>query len=159
MGGDLQGTPLLNHKSYYAPLEKLCNTTSLNHIGDPHTSTFIPTSYPLDHWLLRLPPTTQFQPMDATITTSDTNHNDHRALTINIPKSWDTPSHQTAPTPSIPTTRKHLPLFLPISKPRIDLYQLGNAATQEAHRNASNYITKITTSTKTTPTHIDKAAK
>ena len=35
MGGDLKGTTLQSHKSYYAPLEELCNTTSLTHIGDP----------------------------------------------------------------------------------------------------------------------------
>jgi len=42
--GDLQGITLLSHISYYAPLEILCNTTSLTHIGDPHTPTFIPTN-------------------------------------------------------------------------------------------------------------------
>ena len=138
VGGDLQGTPLQNHKSYYAPLEELCNTTSLTHIGDPHASTFIPTNSPLDHWLLRIPPTAQFQPMDATITTFDTNHIDHLALTINIPTIGETSPHQTAPIPSIPTTRNHPPFLLHISKPLIDLCQLGNATTQEAHRNASN---------------------
>jgi len=48
MGGDLQGTSLGTHKSYYASLEELCNTTSLPRIGDPHTPTFIPTNSPLD---------------------------------------------------------------------------------------------------------------
>jgi hypothetical protein len=98
--------------------------------------------------------------MDATITSFDTNQSDHRALNIiNKPNIGDTPSHQTASTPSIPTTRNHLSFLLPISKPLIDLYQLGNATTQEARRSASNYITEITTSIKTPPTHIDKAAK
>jgi len=49
MGGDLQGTSLRNHKSYNAPLEELCNTTTLTHMGDPHTRTSIPTNSPLDH--------------------------------------------------------------------------------------------------------------
>jgi hypothetical protein len=97
--------------------------------------------------------------MDATITASDTNHSDHRALTINIPQIGDTPSHQTASTPHIPTTCNHPPFLLPIPKPLDDLYQLGNATTQEAHRFASEYIAEITTSATTTPAHIDKAAK
>ncbi len=58
----------------------------------------------------------------------------------------------------IPTTRAHPPFLLSIPKPLIDLYQLGDANTNTAYKDASTYLTKLTNSPKITPTKIDKAA-
>ncbi len=52
LGGDLQATPHLDHNSHYLPLEEFCRTTSLAHIGNPHTPTYIPANTPLVHWLI-----------------------------------------------------------------------------------------------------------
>ncbi len=53
--GDLQATPHPDHKSHYPPLEEFCRTTSLTHIGNPRTPTYIPANNPLDQWHIRLP--------------------------------------------------------------------------------------------------------
>ena len=57
LGGDLQGTPAQHPTSHSTPLTTFCTTTSLAHIGDPTTPTYLPANTPLDHWLLRLPAT------------------------------------------------------------------------------------------------------
>ena len=140
LGEDLQATPLTNITSHYSPLEELCETTSLTHIGDPHLPTYPPKNSPLDQWLLRLPPSAQSHLREATITTTDTNHSDYRALPAHMPiiRKIAIPSPPTSP--NIPTTRDHPPFLLPIPKPLIELYQLGNITTQQAHTVASNTL-------------------
>ena len=92
LGGDLQGTPAQHHTSHTTHLTTFCTTTSLKHIGDPTTPTFLPSNAPLDHWLIRLPPTPDLAHADTTITTMNTNHSDHCALTAHIPQIGDNPT-------------------------------------------------------------------
>ena len=49
LGGDLQGTPSPHPTSYSTLLAKFCENTSLTHIGDPNTPTYLPSNSPLDH--------------------------------------------------------------------------------------------------------------
>jgi len=112
MGGDSQATPQPNHKSHSLPLEELCQATSLAHIGNPHTPTFTPTNSPLDHWFLRLFPTTHSHYENVTTTTSDTYHNDHMALTQHISQIGDAtratpPPNTHFPSPLLETTTLH----------------------------------------------------
>ena len=110
--GDLQATPLTNHTSQYSPLEELCNTRSLTHIGDPHMPIYTPNNSPLDRWLLRLLSSAHSHLWEATINTPDTNHIDHRALTTHIPHIGAPTTHSPPTTPNIPTTRDHPPFLL-----------------------------------------------
>ena len=55
LGGDLQATLSAKHPSHNQELALFCTSTCLRPLGDSCTSTFTPTSSPLDHWLLRLP--------------------------------------------------------------------------------------------------------
>jgi hypothetical protein len=158
MGGDLQGTPAQHPTSHNTPLEEFCNTTSLIHIGDPNTPTFLPSNTPLDHWLLRLPPTTTHIHADTTITTIPTIHSDHCALIASIPQIGNTPTQNVPTKTPIPTTRSHPPFILPIPKPLIDLYQLGDDTTNKAQLTAATYLATLTDTTTTTTNKIDKAA-
>jgi hypothetical protein len=119
----------------------------------------MPTDSPLDHCLLRLPPSTHSHYKLATTSATDTKHHDQRALTFHIPKIGDDASPPPNLSPPIPTTRDHPPFILPIPKHLIDLYQLGNANTQTTLEKASNYIHDLITSNDITPTHIDKTTK
>ena len=143
LGGNLQGTPAPHPTSHSTPLENFCDNTSLKHIGDPTAPTYLPSNSPLDHWLLRLPPTKRHRIHEATITPATTNHSDHRALTASIPQTGENPTQTPHTTTPIPTTRTHPPFLLPIPKPLIDLYQLGNAGTSKAHQDASTYLAKL----------------
>ena len=81
--------------------------------------TYIPNNSPLDHWLLRLPPSAHSHLKESTITTIDTNHSDRLALTTHIPHIGNLATHS-SPTPSnIPTTCDHPPFLLPIPRPLI----------------------------------------
>ena len=54
MGGDLQATPAKeNERSYYSPLNQLCETTRLVQVNPKDTHTFVPTKTHIDYWLLR----------------------------------------------------------------------------------------------------------
>ncbi len=87
-----------------------------------------------------------------------TNHSDHCALIASIPHIKDYPTQNTpTATPLIPTTRSHSPFLLPIPKPLIDLYQLGDTSTNTTHNDASTYLTKLAHSFKITHTKIHKA--
>jgi hypothetical protein len=158
LGGDLQGTPTQHLTSHITPLAEVCNTTSLTHIGDPTIPTYLPSHTPLDHWLLRLPPSASHRHVDTTTTPVTTNHSDHCALTTLIPQIGDNPTQTLPTTTPLPTTRSHPPFLLPIPKPFIDLYQLGDANTTKAQLDASTYIAKLTDSPTITTTTIDKAA-
>jgi hypothetical protein len=122
---------------------------------NPH---IYPIPHPLDHWLLRLPPAEQHKLMDTIIAPNATNHSDQCALTATIPHIGEHPTQPTTINKQIPTTRSHPPVLLPIPKPLIDLYQLGNADTTTNHISASNYLTKLTHSTHMKTTKIDKVA-
>jgi hypothetical protein len=80
-------------------------------------------------------------------------------LTLHIPQIRDDIPFPITTTPPIPTTKDHTPFILPIPKPLVDLYQLGDANTQSALEKASDYLQEHTSSNDTTTTHIDKAAK
>jgi hypothetical protein len=58
-----------------------------------------------------------------------------------------------------PTTRDHPPFILPIPKPLIDLYHLGNETTRTAQEETLLTIQQLTTSEKVTTDQIDIAAK
>ena len=158
LGGDLQGTPAHHPTSHNTHLADFCTKTSLAHIGDPTTPTYLPSDTPLDHWLLRLPPTAQHTQSDATITPMATNHSDHCALAATIPQTGDKPAQTSTTTTTIPTTRTHPPFLLPIPKNLIDLYQLGDTTTNQAQTHAFAYLADLANSSKITHSEIDKAA-
>jgi hypothetical protein len=58
-----------------------------------------------------------------------------------------------------PTTRDHPPCILPIPKPLIDLYQLGNYTTRIAQQEALLTIQQLNDSEQVTTNQIDIAAK
>jgi hypothetical protein len=69
-------------------------------------------------------------------------------------------SHPSPPTTdTYSTTRDHSPFILPIPKPLIDLYQLGNEATRTAQEETLITIQKLTESELVTTDQIDIAAK
>jgi hypothetical protein len=149
-----------NHKSQYPSLKEFCNTTSLTHIIDPHTPTYMPINSLLDHWVLRPLPSTLFQNINATITASDTDHSDHRVLTISIPQIGDASSQFMPTPPNIPATRDQPPFILPIPKPLINLCQLGSTTTQKARKEASKSLQDILSSPTIIPAHhIEQVAK
>ena len=130
--GSLEGAPLrlvpgvmetLQYLSDDKPCLALCTTTSLTHIGDPTTPTYLPANTPLDHWLLRLPAPASHRHEDTLITTQNTKYSDHCALTATIPQIGDSPTQNLPTTTPIPTTRSHPPFILPIPKQLIDLYK------------------------------------
>ncbi len=55
LGGDLQATSSPRHHAFYKPLADFITAARLQHLGDPHTPTYIPNNTPLDHWLMRIP--------------------------------------------------------------------------------------------------------
>jgi hypothetical protein len=159
LGGDLQATPSVGHPSYYQALDLFCTSIRLRFLGDSCTLIFTPTSSPLDHWLFRLPTNKYDSICDHTYTTpSNTTYNDHRALTANIPQVGNPTPQIKHHTTSIPTTRNHPPFTLPIPKPLIDLYQLGDNASKLALDEAQTLLSSLRTSTTTTK-DIDNAAK
>jgi len=81
------------------------------------------------------------------------------ALTLHIPQIGDDTLSLTTTTLPIPTTRDHHPFILPIPRPLIDLYRLGDANTQPTLEKASDDLHELTSSNDTTTTHIVKAAK
>ena len=58
-----------------------------------------------------------------------------------------------------PTTRDHPPFQLPISKPLIDLYQLGNDGTRITQQKALLTIQQLLASDQITTTQIDRAVQ
>ena len=58
----------------------------------------------------------------------------------------------------MPTTRNHPPFTLPIPKPLIDLYQLGDNATKLVLEKAQITLDFLSTFTNTTTNDIDNAA-
>jgi hypothetical protein len=133
VGGDLQATPSAGHPSHNHNPDHFCTSTGIKSIGDPYTPTFTPMNSPLDHWLLRLPANTCATTYDHAYTTPrDTTCSDHRALTANIPQVGNPTAQTKHNTTNITTTRNHPPFTLPIPKPLIDLYQLGDDATKRA---------------------------
>ena len=112
---------------------------------------------PLDHWLMRIPPEAQ-QPPPTTTTAIPTDFSDQNALLAEIPQIGDL-----APAPltmdTYPTTRDYPSFILPIPKPLIDLYQLGNETTRTAHKETLLTIQQLTASKRVTTDQIDIAAK
>ena len=157
MGGDLQATLSTQHHSYYKPLADFITNTHLQHLGDPFTPTYTPKNTPLDHWLLRLP--AEARPASPTTTTAiPMEFSDHHALIAEIPQIGDlAPDPPT--TDTYPTTRDHPPFILPIPKPLIDLYQLGNDTTRTAHDETSLIIQQLTNAEHVTTDQIDIAAR
>jgi endonuclease/exonuclease/phosphatase family metal-dependent hydrolase len=157
LGGDLQATLSLQHHSYYKPLADFITNSQLQHLGDPLTPTFTPNNTPLDHWLLRLP-TKALPTSPATTTAIPTEYSDHYALLAEIPQIGDlTPDPPS--TNTYPTTRDHPPFILPIPKPLIDLYQLGNDTTRIAQEETLLTIQQLTEAEHITTDQIDIAAK
>ena len=59
----------------------------------------------------------------------------------------------------VPTTRDHPPFILPIPKPLLYLYELGDATTRPAKDEAMGLLSSLNASQETTTKDIDKAAK
>jgi hypothetical protein len=157
LGGDLQATISPQHPSFYEPLANFITTTQLQHLGDPLTTTYTPTNTPLDHWFNRLPKETQ-QTTPTVTSTIPMEFSDHHALLTEIPQIGDLPT-DTSPTTTYPTTRDHPPFILPIPKPLIELYQLGNNTTQTAYEETLLTIQHLTNEEHITTDQIDIAAK
>jgi hypothetical protein len=157
LGGDLQATNSPQHDSFYKPLADLITNTQLKHLGDPLTPTYTPNHTPLDHWFIRIPTGAQ-QPPPTPTTALHTEFSDYKALLAEIPQIGDL-----APVPpsmeTYPTTRDHPPFILPIPKPLIDLYQLGNETTRTAQNDTLFTIQQLTTSERVKTDQIDIAAK
>ena len=147
LGGDLQA-PSTPRQSFYEPLADFLTNTSLIHAGDPLVPTFTPTNSPLDHWLIRIP--TKYPPLTTTITAIPTEYSDHHALYLEIPQQGE-PNPQTSPATQIPTTRDHPPFILPIPKPPIDLYQLGNDNTRSSIPKTLDTVHHLYTISQVTP--------
>jgi hypothetical protein len=96
--------------------------------------------------------------VDTTIKTMNTNHSDHCALAATIPLIGDNPTHHSPTTTQIPTTITHPPFILPIPKPLIELYQLGDTSTNKAQLAATTYLAQLTNTPTITTNKIDKAA-
>jgi hypothetical protein len=126
----LQATTSQQHDFFYKPLADHITATQLKHVGDPLTPTYTPNNTPLEHWLMRIPTEAQ-QPPHTTTTAIPTEFSDHKGLLAEIPQIGDL-----TPIPlmveAYPTMRDHPPFILPIPKPLIDLYQLGNETTRTA---------------------------
>jgi hypothetical protein len=97
-----------------------------------------------------LPPTTT--------TTLYTDYNDHQAPLATIPQIGY-PNPHTSSTPTFPTTRDHPPFILPIPKPLIDLYQLGDGNTRTTQQEALLTLQQLIDSNQIATDQIDKAAK
>jgi hypothetical protein len=76
-----------------------------------------------------------------------------------IPQIGEEMAHTPPTHKKIPTTRDHPPFILPIPKPLIDLYQLGDATTRPALEEAKRLSSDLNVSHETTTKDIDKAAK
>jgi hypothetical protein len=150
--GDLQAIPSPQHGSFYRLLADLLTVIQLTHLGDPPTPVYTPNSTPLDHWLMRIP-TEARQPPPTTTTAIHTEFSDNKALLAKIPQIGD-PKLDT-----YPTTRDQPPFILPIPKPLIDLYQLGDKTTRTAQEETLLSIQQLTDSDQVTTDQIDIAAK
>ncbi len=98
------------------------------------------------------------QPPFTTTTTLRTEYSDHKAHLAEIPQIEDPISHL----PSLdtyPTMRDHPPANLPIPKPLIYLYQLGNDNTRIAQQEALFTIQQFLDSNQVTTNQLDRAAK
>jgi len=84
-------------------------------------------------------------------------HYIQRALHTTIPQIGKVPLPTTTNHTIIPSTRDHPPFILPISKPLIDLYQLGDATTRPALDEATGLLSSLNASQETTTKDIDKA--
>ena len=102
-------------------------------------------------------PTRHYPPAYTTALATD--HSDHSALAVYIPQTGEFFPHILQPTANIPTTRNDPPFLLPIPKPLINLYQLGNEDTRHAHTEASTNLQHLLDVKDATTSHIDKAAK
>ncbi len=103
-------------------------------------------------------PTKAQQPPPPITTAIPTEFSDHKALLAEIPLIGDlTPDPHMADT--YPTTRDHPPFIIPIPKPLIDLYQLGNATTRTTQEETLLTIQQLTDSEQVTTDQIDIAAK
>ena len=98
------------------------------------------------------------QPPPTTTTTLRTNYIDYKALLAEIPQIGD-PSLHSPSVDTYPTTRDHPLFILPIAKPLIDLYQLGDDNTRTSQHDALHTIHQIFDSDQVTTDQIDKAAK
>ena len=94
------------------------------------------------------------QPLPTTTTTLRTEYSDHIALLAEIPQIGDPTSH-TSTVDTHPTTRDPPPFNLPIPKPLIDLYQLGNDTIRIAQQEVLLTIEKLLDSAKVTTDQID----
>ena len=131
LGGDLQATPSVGHSSCYQALELFCTSANLRSLGDPCTPTLTPSNSPLDHRLLRLPTTDQDSVYAHAYTTLiNTTYSDHGAISASISQVRNSTPQIQHHTTNISTTRNHPPFTLPIPKPLIDLYRLGDHDTK-----------------------------
>jgi hypothetical protein len=125
--------------------------------GHPHANLH-PYWFPLRP--LALAPTNRTHTIPPTyITALATEHIDHNALTEYMPQIGELGPHTLPHTANIPTTRNHPPFLLPISKPLIDLYQLGNEDTKHAQTEAATNLRKLLDVKDITTSHIDKVAQ
>jgi len=160
LGGDLQATPSVGHPSHNQAVDLFCTSAGLIPLGDTCISNFTSTSSPLDHWLLRPPTHIDDTIYDNAYTTPrNTTYSDHKALTANIPQVGNPTPQTKHNTTNTTTTKNHPPFTLPIPKPLINLYQLGNDATKLAFEKAQNTLAFLSTSTETTAKDIDNATK
>ena len=103
-------------------------------------------------------PTYAKQPPPTTTTAIPTEYSDHKAFLAEISQIGDlTPSPPLGDT--YPTTQDHPSFILPIPKPLIDLYQLGNETTRTAPEETLLTIQQLTDSEQVTTDQIDVAAK
>jgi len=98
----------------------------------------------------KFPPTTSI--------TLRTEYSHHKAFLTEIPQIGDTISHPPC-IETYSTTRDHPPFHLPIPKPLIDLYQLGNDDTRTTQQEALLTIQQLLDSDQVTTNQIDRAAK
>jgi hypothetical protein len=87
MGGDLQATPAKeSERSYYSPLNLLCEATGLIQVNPKDIYTFIPAKTHIHHWLPRQPlPTQHYTTHDIQTTTHTPEYGDHKALKLELP--------------------------------------------------------------------------
>ena len=139
------GHPIPTTRLLLKPLADLITDTQLKHLGDPLTPTYTPTNTPLDHWLMRIP--TEAQQPPPTITTAiPTEFSDHKALLAEKPQIGDLAPHPPHGGHVPHHARPPPPFILPIPKPLIDLYQLGNDATRTAQEETLLTIQQLTDS-------------
>jgi hypothetical protein len=106
---------------------------------------------------MRIPPETQ-QPPPTITTAIPTDFSDYKAPLAEVPQIGDlVPALPIMDT--YPATRDHPPFILPIPKPLIDLYHLGNETTRTTHKETLFTIQQLTASEEVTTDQIDIAAK